>query len=64
MVIWRLKLVNVFHLGYAEPSMTKMVNGGVSWGGVGSLDILRLGGTNHHDRSCGSSNISTGTSSS
>ena len=26
MVIWLLKLVNSLHLGFAEPSMTKLVN--------------------------------------
>ena len=37
LVIWRLKLVNVLDLGSREPSMTKMVNYGVSWGGGGFL---------------------------
>ena len=36
MVIWRLKLVSSLHLGSAEPSMTKMVNEGVSGGGGGA----------------------------
>ena len=40
MVIWRLKLVNVLHLGSAEPSMTKMVNQGVSRGGGGGWTSL------------------------
>ena len=43
LVTRRLKLVNVLDLGSAEPSMTKMVNYGVSWGGEGSLDIIRQG---------------------
>ena len=36
MIIWRLKLVNVLHLAFAEPGMTKMVNEGVSRGGGGA----------------------------
>ena len=34
-------LVNSLQLGSAEPSMTKMVNQGVSRGGGGGLDIIR-----------------------
>ena len=40
-----LILVKVLDLGSTEPSMTKMVNYGVSWGGGGSLDIMRQGCT-------------------
>ena len=50
MVIWHMKLVNVLHLGSAQPSMTKMVNYGVSrGGGGGGLDIIRLGCTIHQE---------------
>ena len=48
LVTSRPKLVNVLDLCSTEPRMTKMVNYGVSWGGGGSLDIIRQGCTSQH----------------